>query len=107
MVKSQNYCIIQSERMVRYNIRQIKKKEQRDLQKEDKMRNYVRKITAFVTAIAMTMASGVTVNATSWKQDGKGWWFENTDGTYVSNAWKQINGKWYAFDNQGYMRTGW
>ncbi len=93
--------------MVRYNIRQIKKKEQRDLQKEDKMRNYVRKITAFVTAIAMTMASGVTVNATGWKQDGRGWWFENTDGTYVSNTWKQVNGIWYSFDSQGYMRTGW
>ncbi len=64
-------------------------------------------MTACIAATAMTMASVVTTSATSWKQDGKGWWFENTDGTYVSNAWKQINGKWYAFDNQGYMRTGW
>lgn len=71
------------------------------------MRKYVRMITAFITTIAMMMASGVTVNAAGWKQDGKGWWFENTDGTYVSNTWKQVNGKWYAFDRQGYMRTGW
>ena len=71
------------------------------------MKKYLRMIATFMTAIAMTMASGATVNAAGWKQDGKGWWFENTDGTYVSNTWKQVNGKWYVFDSQGYMRKGW
>ena len=78
-----------------------------DQQKEDNMRKYIRIITACIAATTMTMASVVTTSAISWKQDGNGWWFENTDGTYVSNAWKQINGKRYVFDNQGYMRTGW
>ena len=32
---------------------------------------------------------------------------DNGDGTYPRNAWKQIDGKWYAFDEKGYMRTGW
>lgn len=35
------------------------------------------------------------------------WWYDNGDGTYPANAWKLIGGKWYFFDAQGYMQTGW
>ena len=50
---------------------------------------------------------GKTKYEEGWKQDSKGWWYQNADGTYVKNAWKQINGKWYHFDKNGYMQTGW
>lgn len=42
-----------------------------------------------------------------WKQDEKGWWYHNSDGTYPMNCWESINGQWYYFGDQGYMATGW
>lgn len=42
-----------------------------------------------------------------WKQDTKGWWYQNADGTYPKDAWKKIGSKWYHFDKNGYMQTGW
>lgn len=43
-----------------------------------------------------------------WKQDSTGWRYQNEDGTYVKNQWKQIDGDgaWYHFDASGYMNTG-
>lgn len=35
------------------------------------------------------------------------WWYQNADGTYPANTWMQIGDKWYFFDAQGYMQTGW
>lgn len=40
-----------------------------------------------------------------WKQDSKGWW--NSEGNFWSIGWKEINGEWYCFDSNGYMKTGW
>lgn len=45
--------------------------------------------------------------AGGWIQDHIGWWYRNSDGTYPTNGWMQINGAWYCFDSVGYMRTGW
>ena len=45
--------------------------------------------------------------AGGWKHSAAGWWYQNADGTYPANCWKQISGKWYHFNKQGYMQTGW
>ena len=50
---------------------------------------------------------GKTKVTEGWKQDSKGWWYQNADGTYPKNAWKKVNGNWYHFDANGYMQTGW
>ena len=42
----------------------------------------------------------------SWKKNAKGWWVESSDGWYPKNEWMKIDGKWYYFDNRGYMVTG-
>ena len=42
-----------------------------------------------------------------WKKNPKGYWYQNSDGTYPKNQWKKINGEWYHFDANGYMQTGW
>lgn len=43
--------------------------------------------------------------------DGKRWWYENADRTWISNGWAALDsstGKhWYYFDADGYMLTGW
>lgn len=60
-------------------------------------------------AVAMTL---VTVSAVSpvsasaaWKQDSYGWW--NTEGNSYSTGWRSIDGAWYYFGSDGYMKTGW
>ncbi|OOM71462.1 DUF5050 domain-containing protein [Clostridium sp. BL-8] len=40
-----------------------------------------------------------------WKQDSNGWW--NTEGSSWSVGWKEIDGNWYYFGQDGYMKTGW
>ncbi|MCI8269495.1 MAG: hypothetical protein HFG55_07540 [Lachnospiraceae bacterium] len=40
-----------------------------------------------------------------WKQDERGWWYENQDGSYPVEQWQSINRKWYYFDAEGYMRA--
>lgn len=67
--------------------------------------------TAFITAavaiatIALNPAEAQA--ATGWNQNGTGWWWENADGSYPVNAWKQVGGTWYYFNDSGYMVTGW
>lgn len=49
----------------------------------------------------------VNPSQVGWVENRDGWRYRNTDGTYVSNSWKQINGKWYLFGYDGYMLRGW
>ena len=46
-------------------------------------------------------------HTTSWINNGNGWWYQESDGTYPANTWKNINETWYHFDASGYMQTGW
>ena len=72
-----------------------------------------------------SMAGIITGETNSFVNDGKshwmmgehGWWLRFADNTYpkgsvrdsggVSHCWEQINGKWWAFDETGYAKTGW
>ena len=38
-----------------------------------------------------------------WREDETGWWYDNGDGTYPVNQWKEIEGKYYYFGEDGYM----
>ena len=48
-----------------------------------------------------------------WMKDAKGWWLRFSDGTWPmadrtgAYHWEHINGKWWAFDETGYAKTGW
>lgn len=37
------------------------------------------------------------------------WWYRNSDGTFPANTWWQdpATTRWYFFNEQGYMMTGW
>ncbi|WP_160684654.1 peptidoglycan recognition family protein [Clostridium sp. C2-6-12] len=37
-----------------------------------------------------------------WKQDDKGFWYVNSDGTYPQNKWFQVENYWFYADEQGY-----
>jgi len=43
----------------------------------------------------------------SWLEDEKGWKYKNTFKRYIISNWDLINGKWYYFNESGYMTTGW
>ena len=61
------------------------------------------------TAIMLSLVfiAGISTNAEGWQGDGSGWWYEESDGSYPSESWKELSGKWYYFDAAGYMVTGW
>lgn len=42
-----------------------------------------------------------------WQRNTTGWWYRNSDGSWPAEQWMLLDGKWYSFDPQGYMRTGW
>lgn len=41
-----------------------------------------------------------------WNSDEKGWWYANSETTYVKNEWKVINHHWYYFNFEGYAVKG-
>ena len=49
----------------------------------------------------------ISAQAASWKQNKTGWCWEEDNGSYPTNSWKNIGGTWYYFDGNGYMTTGW
>ena len=57
-------------------------------------------IVALLTAVTFIGALPVGASA-AWRQDSNGWW--NTEGSSWSIGWKQIDGKWYYFGQDGYM----
>ena len=57
-------------------------------------------------------ASGVWIPskekpADKWITSGNRKWYRHADGSYTKNDWELINGKYYRFDNEGWMVTGW
>lgn len=46
-------------------------------------------------------------NEERWIQEGDQWRYQLEDKSFVSSSWRLINNKWYAFDENGYMRHGW
>ena len=49
----------------------------------------------------------VMSQAGTWKKNSTGWWWQEDNGSWPVNQWRYIHGTWYAFDGNGYMRTGW
>lgn len=52
-----------------------------------------------------------------WMQDEHGWWLRFANNSYpkgaksgeagATYAWELVNGSWWAFDVNGYIKTGW
>ena len=48
------------------------------------------KVTVLSTAI-FSIASISTAFAGAWMHDANGWWYDNGDGTYITNKWEWID----------------
>ena len=57
-------------------------------------------------AAAMTIASASTAFA-GWQQNDHGYWYQYDNGDYPKSGIRDIGGTNYAFNDQGYMLTGW
>ncbi|MDR3597885.1 cell wall-binding protein [Clostridium sp.] len=66
------------------------------------------KLTKLIVSL-LVVASVLSLNqigaSAQWRQDSNGWW--NSEGNSWSEGWECIDGEWYYFDNNGYMKTGW
>ena len=60
-----------------------------------------------MSSAAASRASVGTAVTSGWKQDSKGWWYMNANGTISTSGWQSIGGAWYFFGPDGYMKTGW
>lgn len=56
-------------------------------------------------AVGLSVLAAVPAFAGEWKQDTKGWWYQEDDGSYPTSAWKEINGRQYYFGADGYLLT--
>ncbi len=66
-----------------------------------------RRTLILTAAAALTLASASTAFA-GWQQGGDGrYWYTYDDGSCAKNGVKTIDGCEYAFDENGYMLTGW
>jgi len=56
---------------------------------------------------ALSLSATKLVEAGTWRQDAKGWWYQNDNNSYPRSSWQLIGGQWYYFNATGYMATGW
>ena len=76
-------------------------------------------LLAICSACMLSMALPVAASADEWRRDANGWWYEIDDDDddhdeddddyddYPRTSWRLIDGKWYYFGPDGYMKTGW
>jgi len=68
----------------------------------------MKRIMTLIAAAVMVMAFTITSFAGTWKQDAKGWWWDNGNGTWPAGAWQWCDGdgngsaECYYFDKDGY-----
>ena len=82
--------------------------------RRDPVRGRTNSITGILTGTANSTAND---GKSHWMQDEHGWWLRFADSSYpkaekrgtngIAYAWKQVNGNWWAFDESGYIKTGW
>ena len=41
------------------------------------------------------MASSANTSSQGWENTNRGWKYKESNGSYVTNTWKQVDGIWY------------
>ncbi|SET46445.1 hypothetical protein SAMN04487771_101943 [[Clostridium] aminophilum] len=66
-------------------------------------------IFTVLMAAVLSMAAALSAYAGEWVFDGPEYWqkwYKEDDGSRTISDWKQIDGKWYHFDYNGYLDVG-
>ena len=64
----------------------------------------MKRVSLIITTIIWFSLFSFFAFASEWKQEADGrWWYQHDDGTYTTNNWELIDGKYYYFDAQGWM----
>lgn len=53
------------------------------------------------------MGSSSNTSSQGWENTDRGWKYKESNGSYVTNTWKQVDGIWYFFDGDGHIATSW
>jgi putative cell wall binding repeat-containing domain protein len=53
------------------------------------------------------MGSSANTSSQGWENTDRGWKYKESNGSYVTNTWKQVDGIWYFFDGEGHIATSW
>ena len=53
------------------------------------------------------MGSSSNTSSQGWENTDRGWKYKESNGSYVTNTWKQVDGIWYFFDGEGHIATSW
>lgn len=64
-------------------------------------------LVATMTLAAPMVASAAEAGDGAWQSNAKGWWWQYSNGSYVTNDFVEVNGNTYYFGANGYMATGW
>ena len=67
------------------------------------MKRSLRTLAAILISAVVTTAFPAAVFAGEWRLDNVGWWYLNDDGSWPSDGWQLIGGKYYYFNSSGYM----
>ena len=62
-----------------------------------------RAVLTGIVAAGLSMGLSFAAFAGAWKQDARGWWYQNQDGSWPASEWVFIDGERYWFDADGYM----
>jgi hypothetical protein len=65
----------------------------------------LKKVFTILLLVVLVLALNSIGASAEWKQDNIGWWY--TEGSSWSVGWRLVDGKWYYFGQDGYMKTGW
>lgn len=65
----------------------------------------VRKLVCSLLIVASVITAMPIGVSAEWKHDTSGWWYK--EGNSYSTGWRQIDGTWYYFVKDGYMKRGW
>ena len=68
------------------------------------MKRFKRITGGLIASMTILVAVPLAANA-EWRQNNTGWWY--SQGSSYAIGWTRIDGQWYYFDSNGYMKTGW
>lgn len=64
------------------------------------MKNFRRLLASLVVLLTILGINPIVAHA-EWKRDNTGWWY--TEGNSWATGWRNIDGNWYYFGDDGYM----